>query len=382
MHEEAVKGSAETIERDAVDQEKARGGVLGAAAKVLTFTSLGGAVALLGLKFYSEYKIASLSGPVVTTDESPPSAILNQGVEEQVNPLEPGIVSPQPPSSGRYDREVSPDFLPSAEEASQPEEVIPPTVYVVQSGDSLWKISQEFGTPVEIIRGMNPEIVGDNDLIHPGDELLIIYWGPVDQSYYLSQKKMEAAWEKGEELSWVHLPLDKKMSALELANFFGIDSQPLIELNEIENPEAILPEGYYLMIPIGEGFAFNEQDRESGRRWRPISGLSMDRIWWENPTGEVAGPWWPCEAKMMVPVRVEYWYADTWSSASYCPPDSCIVDFVTDIPEDTVVSVPQPDGTYQDEVRPGFRVYGKKKITHSEFEAALAGEWIVPTPQV
>lgn len=381
MHEEAVKGSAETIEKDAVDQEKARGGVLELAKKILMVTGVGGAVALLGAEIYLESKVAFLPGPV-TTDESPPSAILNQGVKEQANPLEPEVVSPQPPSAGGYDREVSPDFLPGAEETSQPEEAIPPTVYEVQPGDSLWKISQEFGTPVEIIRGMNSEVVGDDDLIHPGDELLIMYWDSVEQSYYLSQKKMEAACERGEELSWVHLPLGEETSALELANFFGIDSQELVELNEIENPEVLLPEGYYLMIPIGEGFAFTEKDEEAGRRWRPISGLSMDRIWWENPFGGPAGPWYPCEAKMMVPVVVEYWYADTWSSASYCPPDSCIVDFVTDIPEDAVFSILQPDGTYKDEVRHGVRVYGKKKMTHTEFRPEKAGEWVVPAPQV
>lgn len=45
-----------------------------------------------------------------------------------------------------------------------------PTYYTVVSGDSLWRISRQFGVPVEQLKKLNP---GASDLIYPGQVLTV-----------------------------------------------------------------------------------------------------------------------------------------------------------------------------------------------------------------
>jgi LysM repeat protein len=49
-------------------------------------------------------------------------------------------------------------------------------IYIVQTGDTLWRISAITGVPIDTIRGLNH--LGVNDTIAPGDQLLIGYAGP------------------------------------------------------------------------------------------------------------------------------------------------------------------------------------------------------------
>src|SRR4030065_1155071 len=49
-------------------------------------------------------------------------------------------------------------------------------IYIVQSGDTLWRISAITGVKIETIRDLNN--LGVNDNIIPGDRLLIGYAGP------------------------------------------------------------------------------------------------------------------------------------------------------------------------------------------------------------
>ncbi len=258
-----------------------------------------------------------------------------------------------------------------------------PTEYIVQPGDSLWKIAQEHGgIPWQIIYSMNRGEIGeDPEYIEPGMKLLIQHWGPVEQSRYLAQEKMEATLEKGEPLSWVFFDLGREMDVEAIAEYFGVEVQRLVEFNEIDKSNSVLPPGYHVMVPSDQGFAFTEEDRQAGRRWYPLQEVSirMDSIWWESPLGQGrVGPWWPNEAKIMVPVGREYWLKATWSTANNCPEDECRVDIVTDIPAPVTFTIKEKDGSEREEVREGFLVRGWKKITHTEFEPALAGEWSVP----
>ncbi len=50
-------------------------------------------------------------------------------------------------------------------------------VYIVQPGDTLWRISAITGVPIETIRELNG--LGTDDTITPGDELVIGFAGPV-----------------------------------------------------------------------------------------------------------------------------------------------------------------------------------------------------------
>lgn len=45
-----------------------------------------------------------------------------------------------------------------------------PTYYTVVSGDSLWRISRQFGVSVEQLKKLNP---GASDLIYPGQVLTV-----------------------------------------------------------------------------------------------------------------------------------------------------------------------------------------------------------------
>lgn len=51
-------------------------------------------------------------------------------------------------------------------------------VYIVQPGDTLWRISAITGVPIETIRELNG--LGTDDTITPGDELVIGFAGPVE----------------------------------------------------------------------------------------------------------------------------------------------------------------------------------------------------------
>jgi LysM repeat protein len=53
-------------------------------------------------------------------------------------------------------------------------------IYIVQTGDTLWRISAITGVPIDTIRELNH--LGVNDTIAPGDPLLIGYAGPVEAS--------------------------------------------------------------------------------------------------------------------------------------------------------------------------------------------------------
>ncbi len=44
-------------------------------------------------------------------------------------------------------------------------------IYVVEAGDSLWKIAQKFGTTIEKISALNE--LADSRLIRPGQKLII-----------------------------------------------------------------------------------------------------------------------------------------------------------------------------------------------------------------
>jgi len=51
-------------------------------------------------------------------------------------------------------------------------------VYIVQTGDTLWRISAITGVPIETIRELNG--LGTDDTITPGDQLVIGFAGPVE----------------------------------------------------------------------------------------------------------------------------------------------------------------------------------------------------------
>jgi murein DD-endopeptidase MepM/ murein hydrolase activator NlpD len=51
-------------------------------------------------------------------------------------------------------------------------------IYVVQTGDTLWRISAITGVPIETIRELNG--LGTDDTITPGDQLVIGFAGPVE----------------------------------------------------------------------------------------------------------------------------------------------------------------------------------------------------------
>ncbi|MCD6401639.1 MAG: LysM peptidoglycan-binding domain-containing protein, partial [Anaerolineales bacterium] len=54
-------------------------------------------------------------------------------------------------------------------------------IYIVQEGDTLWRVSAITGVPVDEIRKLNN--LGENDIIQPGQELLLGLGGPsVQQS--------------------------------------------------------------------------------------------------------------------------------------------------------------------------------------------------------
>ena len=52
-------------------------------------------------------------------------------------------------------------------------------IYIVQSGDTLWRVSAVSGVPIDEIRRLNN--LGENDVIQPGQELLLGLGGPSGQ---------------------------------------------------------------------------------------------------------------------------------------------------------------------------------------------------------
>lgn len=256
-----------------------------------------------------------------------------------------------------------------------------PIVYVVKEGDSLSKISQEHNNlPVEIIYNMNSQVIGDNpDLIRPGQELLLVRWNSVDASRHLASRRAQEVAKKGEMLDWVYFTLTSELSANEVADFFGISAEGIASLNEIDDPNIKLPKDYYLMLPIDEGFAFTETDREEGRRWRPMPGISLGAIWWESPTGEKdVEPSYPNIAYTVIPCPIESWVDATWSTADNLPADQFLPEEITNIPANRVWEIVDEEGNKTSKMKEGFLVHGKQKITHTGYQKVEAGEWVLP----
>lgn len=306
-----------------------------------------------------------------------PSAITEPASATQIPP-EIGV--PQtPPEKFEVDKEVPGEESDLWGKGEPKEEIKEPIIYTVKEGDTLTKISQEHNNlPVEIIYNMNREVVGDNpDLIKPRMEFLIIYWDPVRASEDFVYRHYREVIRKGGEIDWVYFNLEKETSLEEIANYVGVEIQALSKLNEISDPTKPLPKGYYLMIPAEEGFAFTEQDRQANRRWIPKPGISLNYIWWENPTGEaIAGPWYPNIAYMIEEGKKEIWTDGVWSTAhpSFInAPEDFKVEEITDIPYD--VELKDAEGNII-EIRKGFKVYGKHREYISVSRKVEAGEWI------
>ncbi|MFZ5366182.1 MAG: LysM peptidoglycan-binding domain-containing protein [Patescibacteria group bacterium] len=296
-------------------------------------------------------------------------------------PPAPELIGPQtPPEHKEVDKQVPWEELELWGKEEPQEETPEPTTYTVKKGDTLIKIAKEHGNiPWQIIYNMNRKVIGNNpDLIKPGQELSIIHWGPVEASHDFAYKKTEEALARGEKINWVYFTLGKEATVQEVADFFGINAQELAKLNRIDNSATPLLKDYYLMIPIGkEGFAFSEADRKAGRRWIPMPGISLGAVWWVRPTGlGPTGPCYPNEAYVFEAYRQEYWVEETWSTAwpfFEQNPQEFRVREITNEPYDITI------GDYQGnvvEVRKGFKVIGQRRLWHTEYRPAKAGQWI------
>jgi murein DD-endopeptidase MepM/ murein hydrolase activator NlpD len=102
--------------------------------------------------------------------------------------------------------------------------------YTVQSGDSVFGISEKFGIEPETLLWGNFEVLNDDPhLLKPGQELNIL---PVDGTYY--------EWQDGDDLDQV-------------AGFFGVEPQQIIEWpgNHISLVDPQITSGMWLIVPEG-----------------------------------------------------------------------------------------------------------------------------------
>lgn len=259
------------------------------------------------------------------------------------------------------------------------EEIKEPTIYTVKEDDTLETISRQHNNiPEDILYNMNSVAIGeDPNSLKPGTELLIIHWGPAEASRNFARRKTEETIKQGGEITWVYTTLGEEAIIQDIAEVFDVDADKLAEMNGIDDQTEKLPKGYYLMIPADEGFAFSDIDRQEGRRFKLKPGISMDAIWWENSTGqEVIGPGYPNVAYMVEPYSKEYWIEASWSTADELSEDYYVPETVTDTPANRVWETIDKEGNITQQEREGFLVYGKKRICHTEYRKAPAGEWV------
>jgi len=266
---------------------------------------------------------------------------------------------------------------------STEEEKLTPFIYVIKEGDTLSEISKKNnGLPVNIIYKMNERVIGgDPDILTPGQEFLIVRWGPIEASRYLASGKAQEVTKKGKAPDWIYSTLTSELSAREVADFFGISVEKIASLNEIDDPNIKLPKDYCLMVPIGEGFVFTETDRLAGRKWQPRPEIAVETIWWEDSSGQkVDNPEYPNIAFIMEPFPSESWVSETWSTADQLPSEDFVSETVTDIPANRIWEIVDKEGNVTQEERTGFLVYGKHKIVRTGCRKVKAGRWVLGNP--
>ena len=348
------------------------------------------ALALLGGLTFDDYRNQEQSNPS-SQEPTPITTTVRPSKEEASSLLFTSTVTPTetltsfPSFTPTPTAEAIPNSFPKegvvfdSEEGVKDEETKGPITYRVKKGDTLFKISKEHNNiPVDILYNMNQEVIGENpDLIKPGQELLIIDWGPVEASRDFARRKAEKMIKQGEKINWVSFTLNREMSIREIAEMYDVEEDKIISLNGIKDQTKTLPKDYYLMLPIDEGFAFTEADRKEGRRWQPMPGIPLGAIWWESPTGEKnVEPSYPNIAYTVIPCPVESWVDVTWSTADNLPADQFLPEEITNIPANRVWEIVDEKGNKRNETREGFLVHGKQKITHTGSCKIEAGKWI------
>ncbi len=151
-------------------------------------------------------------------------------------------------------------------------------VYVVQSGDNVWKIAQSFGLKPETILFSNPELERWPDYITVGQELYVL---PMDGAYH----EVKA----GETLQSV-------------AQRYSVDVSVIVECeyNDLEEPYQ-LQAGQRLVIPGGTRPLVPRYvqatapppaaaPRGSGNFMWPVSGYVTQGYWLGHPATDIGAP--------------------------------------------------------------------------------------------
>lgn len=98
--------------------------------------------------------------------------------------------------------------------------------YIVQKGDTLWKIANRYGTTVQEIVNINN--IENPDLIYPGQELRIVTNSTIAGNEARGTGSITYTVQKGNTLS-------------QIAKAYGVSVEHIVELNDIQNPNLIYP---------------------------------------------------------------------------------------------------------------------------------------------
>ena len=106
--------------------------------------------------------------------------------------------------------------------------------YFVQRGDTLWDIARTYGTTVQEIVDINN--ISNPNLIFPGQVLRILRNSTIPGSETRETGSIIYTVKRGDTLS-------------QIANFYGVSVEQIVEINNIQNPNLIYP-GEKLKITI------------------------------------------------------------------------------------------------------------------------------------
>ena len=116
-----------------------------------------------------------------------------------------------------------------------------PTTYIVELGDTLWTIAEEFGIDdIRLIMSAND--LPDPDAIYVGEELII----PEEGAALPTETALPATMTAGQKIEYRVLPGDTLQS---IAAKFNSTAEAIAEENEIEDPNTI-GVGQLLIVPV------------------------------------------------------------------------------------------------------------------------------------